>query len=324
MPIDFLSLSWKRLRRFSYPTLPSPLQRIPDELLEQILAFCSQSDTARVYSTCWRLARVAVRVLYRHVKPATSEKAHDLFITLCFHKHLLPFIHSCEMHVSLRIPKAKLPLDESDFSKRIRKLGTLRTFHCRHVLRDPLTLVASVLKKMDNLIRLELLVPEREVNLGYSSRLFTDCCFQLRYLDTNIRFDTGMAHFLGAQSSLEDLRVYTSAPLSSMDVDIFTKSSLSSLTSLSWTSRMPTEVVRVLTKGKSIHKVNISICADVRDISPIIAFGPASNRIKTANFTFRDLRHPTFVQLEAMSFHFPNLVGLGIAVYSFSDVRPFH
>jgi len=324
MPIDILSLSRKRLRRLSSKTLPSPLQSIPDELLEQLLVFCSQSDTARVSSTCWRLARVATLVLYRHIKPATSQKALDLFITLCFHKHLLPLAHSCEMRISLRVPKAKSPLEESDFSKRIRKLGTLRIFPYRHVLRDPLTLVASVLKKMTNLTRLELLVPEGEVNLGYSSYLLGDCHFQLRYLDTNLRFDTGMARFLGAQTSLEDLRLYTSAPLSSLDTAIFSKSSLSSLESLSWTSRMPTEVVRTLTKGTSIHKVNISIFANVRDISPVIAFGPASNRVKTANFTFRDLRHPTFVQLEAMSFHFPNLVGLGIAVYSFSDVRPFH
>jgi hypothetical protein len=223
------------------------------------------------------------------------------------------------MSISLRVPKAKSPLDESDFSKRIRKLGTLRTFPYRHLLRDPLTLVASVLKKMTNLTRLELLVPEREVNLGYSSRLFGDCHFQLRYLDTNLRFDTAMAHFLRAQRSLEDLRLYTSAPLSSLDTNIFSKSSLPSLTTLSWTSRIPTEVVRAFTKGKLIHKVNISVFANVQDISPIIAFGPTSNRVKTANFTFRDLGHPTLVQLEAMSFHFPNLVGLGIAVYSFSD-----
>jgi len=87
------------------------------------------------------------------------------------------------------------------------------------------------------------------------------------------------------------------------------------------------EVVRALMKGGSIHKVNINICSNVDDIAPIISFGPASCNIKTANFTFRDRRHPTCVQLEAVSFHLPKLVGLGIAVCTFTEVghprKPF-
>jgi hypothetical protein len=173
---------------------------------------------------------------------------------------------------------------------------------------------------MINLTKLELFVPEKEVHFDYNSRLLGECHFQLRQLDTNLRFDTGMAHFLTTQSSLEDLRIYSSAPLSSLDIGIFPKDSLSSLKSLSWTSRMPIEVVRALMKGKPIQKVNINISANVDDIAPIISFGPASHRIKTANFTFRDRRHPSFVQLEAMSFHFPNLVVLGIAVCTFTEV----
>ena len=316
MPIDILGLSRKRRE----PPRPSPLQNLPDELLEKILTFCSQSDVASASSTSWRLSRVTARVLYRHPKAATSAKVLDLFITLCCHKHLPPFVHSCELRTSLRIPSTKSPLDENSFSKRVRKIGALRTFPHRNALRDPLTLVASVLKNMINLTKLELLIPEKEVNVDYNSRLLGECRFQLRQLDTNLRFDTGMAQFLTTQSSLEDLRIYSSAPLSSLDIGILPKGSLSSLKSLSRTSRMPIEVVRALMKGRPIHKVNVNICANVDDIAPIISFGPASSRIKTANFTFRDRRHPTFVQLEAVSFHFPNLVGLGIAVGTFAEV----
>lgn len=316
MPIDILGLSRKRRG----PPRPSPLQNLPDELLEKILTFCSQSDMANVSSTCWRLSRVTARILYRHPKAVTSAKALDLFITLCCHNHLPPFVHTCELRTSLRVPSTKSPLDENSFSKRVRKVGTLRTFPHRHALRDPLTLVASVLKDMINLTKLELFIPEKEVHLNYNSRLLGECHFQLRQLDTNLRFDTGMAHFLITQGSLEDLRIYSSAPLSSLDIGIFPKGSLSSLKSLSWTSRMPIEVVRALMHGRPIHKVNINVCTDVVDIAPIISFGPTSHRIKTANFTFRDRRHPTFVQLEAMSFHFPNLVRLGIAVCKFTEV----
>jgi len=317
MPIDILGLSRKKLRE---PPPPSPLQSLPDELLEKILACCSQSDMACVSSTCWRLSRVTPRVLYRHPKPVTSVKALDLFITLCCHKHLPPFVHSCELRTSLRVPLAKSPLEEDSFSKRVRKVGMLRTLPYRHALRDPLTLVASVLKNMINLTKLELFIPEKEVYLDYNSRLLGECNFQLRQLDTNLRFDTGLAHFLTTQSSLEDLRIYSAAPLSSLHISIFPKGCLSSLKSLSWTSRMPIEVVRALMKGTSIHKVNINICSNVDDIAPIISFGPTSSNIKTANFTFRDRRHPTCIQLEAVSFHLPNLVGLGIAVGTFTEV----
>lgn len=315
MPIDILGLSRKKRGT----PRPSPLQSLPDELLEKILAICSQSDMASASSTCWRFSRITSRFLYRHPKAVTSDKAFDLFITLCCHRHLPSFVHTCELRTSLRVPPTKSPLDEDSFSKRVRKIGTLRTFPHRHALRDPLTLVAYVLKNMINLTKLEFFIPEKEVHLDFNSRLLGECCFQLRQLDTNLRFDTGMARFLTTQSSLEDLRIYSSAPLSSLDIGIFPKTCLSSLKSLSWTSRMPIEVVRALMKGRPIHKVNINICANVDDIAPIISFGPASHRIKTANFTFRDRRHPTFVQLEAMSFHFPNLVGLGIAVCTFTE-----
>ncbi len=134
------------------------------------------------------------------------------------------FVRKCEVILSFSGP----PLSFRDrnqqleigteFRKRSKKLKSKSSGSIRDVGHDSLTQVTTALKKMPNLLYLELLFPETEIQTDYVSQLFEGAPFQLSHFHTNLRFDLAMANFLRSQEDLQDLRLHSSAPFSSFDM----------------------------------------------------------------------------------------------------------
>lgn len=326
MPID-IPLSRKGLQKISRRPVVIPLEAIPDEILEQILSFCIVPEVLTLSLTCRRLFCVATGSLYRHVKPANAKKAIEFLLAVCTHENVGSFVRRCELELSFTYNLSISPLQqrnsliENEFSKRVRNFFAMKIPFPQHdILRNPLALSAAALGKMPRLIHLELLFPEKEIQTDYNTQLLGACPFQLYHFHTNLRFDSAMVTFLKSQRHLQDFRFYSSTPFSSLDMTVLAQDMLPHLSSLSWSNRVPMELVRCLVKGRPIDTVNIFLLIGVYDILDLLAIGPSSCYIKRANVTFQDHRYPMYSQLNAINIHFPNLVGLGLTMVSLTEV----
>ena len=319
--------------RKEIPLIRTPLDSVPDEILEHILSFCARGEVWAISLTCLRLTAIATATLYRCVRPLNPNKSVCFFRTICNREHLGRFVRKCEVELSFSGPplsfrnrNQQLEI-ETEFRKRSKKLkpkssGPLRIMGHVH---DSLTQVTIALKKMPNLSHLELLFPETEIQANYVSRLFEGAQFQLSHFHTNLRFDLAMAIFLQSQEDLRDLRLHSSTPFSSFDMTTLNDGMLPKLNTLSWSNRVPIELVRHLVKGRPIHTINVQLPSGLYDISDFLGIGSgASLLVKTANITFRDPRHPLHSQLAILNIQFPNLTGLGIAVVTLTQVCGAH
>lgn len=320
--------------RKAIPPIRTLLDTVPDEILEHILSFCAQGEVVALSLTCWRLAAVANATLYRCVRPLSSNKSACFFRTIYLHEHLGTFVRKCEVELSFTKGPSMSPRDrnplleiEIELSKRARKLrrkasGLLLSSDIGH---NSLALVTTALKKMPNLSHLELLFPETEIQTDYVAQLLEGCPFQLLHFHTNLRFDFAMANFLHNQENLQDLRLHSSTPFSSLDMTTLNDDMFPKLNTLGWSNRVPIELVRHLVKGRPVHTVNVQLPSGLFDISDFLGIGvEASLLVKTANITFRDPRHPLYSQLEVLNIQFPNLTGLGIAVFALTQVCGAH
>ncbi|KAF9483660.1 hypothetical protein BDN70DRAFT_873499 [Pholiota conissans] len=329
MGIDSMRLarytSSKNLR--SLAPVPIALEGIPDEIVEHFLSSCGTRDLLAVTLTCRRLSRVATGVLYRDVKLLSSRKATRFFLTIYHKENIGLWVRSCEIAFTfnqrfLDNPRAQgLSSQDSKFSRVWKFIPIKNEQPETHMeqIRDPLQLASAALERLPRLNYLELLLPEREVHNDFIGRLFGRVTFQLNRFHTNLRFDSAMAAFLKTQHKLEDFRFYSSTPFSALDISMLTNDMLPHLTSLSWSNRVPMDLVRWLVKGRPIETVNIFHLGGIYDISHLLAIGPSSDRIKIANLTFQDRRQPTVSQLEAINIHFPNLVNLGVNIVSLTQ-----
>ncbi|KAF8151664.1 hypothetical protein B0H34DRAFT_801361 [Crassisporium funariophilum] len=337
---DILNISARRTRRASsalilQPSRAIPLATVPDEVLEQILQFCTRASLLRLTQTCHRLSLLATKAIYRHVRPTTTPQIVGFLVAVCFYPHTRPLVRRLELdikHAPAPAHEVSLslyePFHRTDVVRWALKLGTRRVLAHRYVLRDFQSLLAAALGHMGNLTHLELLFPEgsgavpRDDEDVVTRRLLGQCTFQLTRLNTTLRFGSALAAFLQKQHSLRELQICTAAPLASLDVTdpkFLQKGTLSSLVCLSWTSRVPVEIVRHLMRGREVYKINIAFYVGVGDIAPLLDIGAGWENIRIANFTFRDSRQPTYAQLEAICARFPNVVGLGIAIVTLTE-----
>ncbi|KJA17321.1 hypothetical protein HYPSUDRAFT_57762 [Hypholoma sublateritium FD-334 SS-4] len=316
MHLDLTRLSrtmrLQKLGRKALPPIRTLLDTVPDEVMEHILSFCAQREVLAISLTCWRLAAVANGTLYRYIRPLNLTKSACFFRTIYLHEHLGTFVRK------YRNPLLEI---ENELIKRYRKLKP-KALGLLHDIgyTDSLALVTTALRKMPNLSHLELLFPETEIQTDYVARLLEGCPFQLLHFHTNLRFDLAMAKFLHSQDDLQDLRLHSSTPFSSLDMTTLNGDMLPKLSTLGWSSRVPIELVRHLVKGRPIHTIDVQLPSGIYDISDFLGIGvEASPLVRVANITFRDPRHPLYSQLEVLNIQFPNLTGLGIAVFALTQ-----
>ncbi len=224
MHLDLTRLSrtmrLQKQTRKENPLIRTPLDSVPDEILEHILmilSFCARGEAWAISLTCMRLTAVATATLYRFVRPLNSKKSVCFFRTICNREHLGMFVRKCEViltfsgpPLSFRDRNQQLEIGK-EFRKRSKKLKSKSSGSLRDVGHDSLTQVTTALKKMPNLSYLELLFPGTEIQTDYVSQLFEGAPFQLSHFHTNLRFDLAMANFLRSQEDLQDLRLHSSA-----------------------------------------------------------------------------------------------------------------
>jgi hypothetical protein len=299
-------------------TVSPPICEIPNEVLETILVRCRTHELYNLTLVNHRISAVAIRALYNQIPALDTRRTLECLTTICFYQHVAPLVQSLTVHFwSSSIDKT---ISKSEFARHMLKHGTRRVFQVREAFQDRISLFATALKLMSNLVYLEIYLQDGDCPDRNVGRLLSNATFQLRSLRTTLPLDTAMIEFLRAQPYLDEVH-FTQGSETLDGGELLAEELLPNLTNFGWSRHVPLDLVRRMIESRPVERVVVTIDPKTPNILDLIGIGRSSLQIKEARFNF--MADLPFEHLSTIGRCFPFLEELVLSLSTLTKVILF-
>ncbi|KAF8896872.1 hypothetical protein CPB84DRAFT_1781645 [Gymnopilus junonius] len=240
------------------------------------------------------------------------ERTINFLVSLCFYKRNAPYVWSLTILFATTFYPITKPRSTLETLKHMKRLGNpIKFIGFRNVLQNNMTLLATALKLLTNLQTLELRLRASDGRDENVAHLLGQTTFQLRKFGTTMEFNSEMGRFLRNQNQLRELQCSSSLTSAILTKNLLPSGTLPKLSIITWSSRLPMNVVRYITSERPIEKVTVLVETEVPNLAPLLDIGPRSESVKQVSLMINS-NNITAEQVGEIAVQFPAAQELGM------------